>query len=528
MRLLKVDDDKNLEFSDFFDEDVPEYAILSHRWEKQEPGQPPQEITYHDFLNLTEAKKATLGYKKIVKTAQKAREHRHKWIWVDTCCIDKSSSAELTEAINSMFRWYQNAKECYVYMNDVTWDDEYDSSASKMAGKADARRQFVESQWHQRGWTLQELLAPQNVIFYDRNWKFIGKKEKLAVEIGKATGIRLECLFHNWALSAACIAERMSWAATRKTSRVEDMAYSLLGIFNVNMPLLYGEGKRAFLRLQEEIVKKSDDESIFAWCSPIPDFGLLAPAASAFEKSGDIRSWAWEDDEVRRPYAMTNKGLEVHLPASSFQNTSGGGVNTKLRNALSSSTGGGSGGKNAKGASAHEADVALPLNCSRQSATGATEQRVTLTLSKTGGGWRRINCATLLLSPTVIPTAATQQKNTIYVRQDHTRTNGAPSASASTGGLPSGWEMRHTPTGRAYFVDHRSRTTSWVHPAGLPVGSLAQGRERGPVYTSVAGSADGRVAGSERGYGYSNSYSVNGSMNGSRGVSRSGTEMDLS
>lgn len=479
MRLLHA---KDLYFEDFFDDNTPDYAILSHRWYDQK-----EELTYHDFLDKGK-KRDTKGYAKIVSTCEKALAHKYIWIWVDTCCIDKTSSAELTEAINSMFRWYQSAKECYVYMFDVTWQESLDNTSSsahssstflspsssaasgKMTGSPASRQSFRDSDWHKRGWTLQELLAPQNVIFYDKDWRFIGKKEKLAADIAAATGIRLECLFHNWALSAACIAERMSWAATRKCSRVEDMAYSLLGIFNVNMPLLYGEGKKAFLRLQEEIVKKSDDESIFAWCSNIPDFGLLAPAAAAFKESKDIRSWAWEDDEIRRPYAMTNKGLEVHLPASSVANLRDLNLFKKGRT------------------SRHLEDVKLPLNCSRR--IGSTEQRVSLTLSKTSGGWRRVQCNVLSLSvpPAKNPTDPTKvQSHTIYVRQDHTRTNGAPSASASTDGLPGGWEMRHTPTGRAYFVDHANRTTSWVHPAGI--GMSGESRvEKGPRYQSVLGS----------------------------------------
>ena len=526
MRLLHA---KDLVFDEFFDDNCPDYAILSHRWFSQK-----EELTYRDFLDGK--KRETKGYAKITATCEKALAHKYEWIWVDTCCIDKTSSAELTEAINSMFRWYQNAKECYVYLYDVTWEEKYDNSSaqssmthlspssaasSKLNGSPASRQSFRDSDWHTRGWTLQELLAPQNVIFYDKDWRFIGKKEKLAADIAAATGIRLECLFHNWALSAACIAERMSWAATRRCSRVEDMAYSLLGIFNVNMPLLYGEGKKAFLRLQEEIVKKSDDESIFAWCSKIPDFGLLAPAAAAFKDSGDIRSWAWEDDEVRRPYAMTNKGLEVHLPASSVATIRDLSLFKKARSRTSNNHNNNNNNtqntNNSNNSTLLE-DVKLPLNCSRR--IDQTEQRVSLTLSKTSGGWRRIQCDVLTLSippgssssssapapPTTSisvslgsadPSSQSRQQNqTIYVRQDHTRTNGAPSASASTDGLPGGWEMRHTPTGRAYFVDHASRTTSWVHPAGI--GMAGERRwERGPVYTQTSSSSSGSAIGRE-------------------------------
>lgn len=202
MRLLHA---KELYFEEFFDDVCPEYAILSHRW-----FDPKQELTYRDFLDGK--KRDTLGYAKIVATCEKALAHKYIWIWVDTCCIDKTSSAELTEAINSMFRWYQNAKECYVYLFDVTWEEKYDTpsytnsssihlspssaASSKLSGSPASRQSFRDSDWHTRGWTLQELLAPQNVIFYDKGWRFIGKKEKLAVDVRIPNETRFHLFLH--------------------------------------------------------------------------------------------------------------------------------------------------------------------------------------------------------------------------------------------------------------------------------------------------------------------------------------------
>jgi hypothetical protein len=174
----------------------------------------------------------------------------------------------------------------------------------------DDRSEFRNSRWFKRGWTLQELLAPPTMIFFDEGWVEIGTKVGLRTLISSITGIGNLFSFKN-----ACVAQKMSWASKRKTTRPEDMAYCLMGLFKVNMPLLYGEGGKAFYRLQLEIIKESDDQSIFAWCEdewPISlESGLLARSPAAFKDSGNIES-------VHRtrasPYAMTNQGLQITLP----------------------------------------------------------------------------------------------------------------------------------------------------------------------------------------------------------------------
>jgi hypothetical protein len=168
-----------------------------------------------------------------------------------SCCIDKTSSAELSEAINSMFRWYSRSKVCYAYLTDVSYDG-FDDSLPK-------------SRWFTRGWTLQELLAPSSVVFYSAEWTRIGDSEVLISVLRNVTRIDEGILSRTKSLDWVSVAEKMSWAATRETTRVEDMAYCLLGIFDINMPLLYGEGGRAFQRLQEEILRNSQDQSLFAW-----------------------------------------------------------------------------------------------------------------------------------------------------------------------------------------------------------------------------------------------------------------------
>ena len=145
---------------------------------------------------------------------------------VDTCCIDKSSSAELTESINSMYRWYQEAAICYAYLFDVQSGDM--SSLSRSA-------------WLTRGWTLQELIAPARVEFYSSTWDNLRTKASLKKEISAVTGIDVEVL-EGADPDRFSVTKRMSWASKRTTTRVEDRAYSLLGLFGVNMPMLYGEG----------------------------------------------------------------------------------------------------------------------------------------------------------------------------------------------------------------------------------------------------------------------------------------------
>ena len=197
-----------------------------------------------------------------------------KWAWIDTCCIDKTSSAELSEAINSMFNWYKASLVCAVYLADVTDPDDLES--------------FGKSAWFTRGWTLQELLAPRTVYFFTSDWQQIGVKyasllnfrARLTSKISEVTGVPPRVLQYHHNIHEVSVARRMSWAAHRTTSRTEDMAYCLHGIFDINMPLLYGEGNKAFRRLQVQIMDQNDDDSLFAWQGlsqlESAEFGILA------------------------------------------------------------------------------------------------------------------------------------------------------------------------------------------------------------------------------------------------------------
>ena len=305
MRLINT---HNLKLEEFPDERGLEYAILSHRWEEGE-------VTFQDMQNFGAAKEKE-GFVKISKSCERAREDGYGHIWVDTCCINKESSAELSEAINSMYRWYATSEVCYAFLSDV----QVDASGSSF------EEQLKKSKWFTRGWTLQELLASRNVLFFNQQWEDLGSKYDLSRLLSCCTGIKEDVIDNRDLIYGRSIAERMSWASRRTTTRVEDIAYCLLGIFAVNMPLLYGEGERAFLRLQEEIIKQTDDHSIFAWPMPslVSGTGLLAISPAAFASCGSVQRrhppqvvspYPELKSSRAKPHTMTNRGLSIQLMA---------------------------------------------------------------------------------------------------------------------------------------------------------------------------------------------------------------------
>ena len=291
---------------EFGDEELEQtrYAILSHCW-----GKDKEEVRFSELDQLVKMDKELRdeirerpGYKKIVSTCRQARinemsaeesSSRIEWVWVDTCCIDKSSSAELSEAINSMYRWYENAAVCYAFLQDVPDRTVPDINPPYRKSGIDLIRAspFGRSRWFTRGWTLQELIAPRAVRFFNRDWLFICKKTawEVSIMLEFITRIPWDVLVMGISANRPSVAEIMLWAADRKTKRVEDRAYSLLGLFGVYMPMIYGEGKNALRRLQLEIIRTSDDQSIFSWD---PDWSsgclgsVLANDLSYFRHSG--------------------------------------------------------------------------------------------------------------------------------------------------------------------------------------------------------------------------------------------------
>jgi hypothetical protein len=318
MWLLNV---SNLELRLFLDSAVPKYAILSHTW-----GQ--QEVTFTDlYESSTRAVTRQMqGFDKIHSCCLQAAKDGYEWVWIDSCCIDKRSSAELSEAIISMFKYYQQSACCYVYLADLSLDKKLAEDIE------DGEDIFQRCRWFKRGWTLQELIAPLRIKFFARDWTCIGLKtttDKLSAEfessffvkfcrqISRTTRIPEGVLTLKTDPREVSVASRMSWAACRETTREEDRAYCLMGLFDVYIPILYGEGlSKAFQRLQLEIIKTIPDESIFAWTNNGSSVvGLLATTPDRFEYSNGVEV-SPRGFQIRPPFSMTNIGLSINLPLS--------------------------------------------------------------------------------------------------------------------------------------------------------------------------------------------------------------------
>ncbi|KAF7552553.1 hypothetical protein G7046_g7380 [Stylonectria norvegica] len=324
MRLINT---YTLELEEFHEE-IPPYAALSHTW-----GAVSDEVSFQDMMGPRIKFQSKKGIHKIKLCANQALKDGLRYCWVDTCCIDKSSSAELSEAINSMFAWYRNSTRCYVYFVDV---DCTDSSVNLYV-------QLKKARWFTRGWTLQELIAPRSRFFFDQNWTCVGQlqdqscggseangfypgdipeagssnttqpeMEPFGVVVCKITHIpALAIQTEKWKSYSA--STKMSWASKRATTRVEDMAYCLLGIFDINMPLLYGERENSFIRLQSEIIKREADHTLFCWvdrtASESSFRGFLATSPAHFSSGSRLTSFS--DDG--NAYEMTNRGLHLQL-----------------------------------------------------------------------------------------------------------------------------------------------------------------------------------------------------------------------
>ncbi|OAQ69766.1 HET domain-containing protein [Pochonia chlamydosporia 170] len=246
----------------------PRYVILSHTW-LPSTNSHPAEVTYEDMRTSStvplQRRSKESGWSKLQNYCQRARADGFEWAWMDTCCIDKSNAAETQQAINAMFRWYRNAYLCYAYLVDF----ELPPTANAQAFDEES----CGSVWFTRGWTLQELLAPREVVFLNRNWESLGTRGDLSDRLFAVTGIGYENLtrFEPRDLTRASIAAKLSWASQRQTTYEEDEVYCLFGIFGVSLALMYGEGREAaFRRFQEELIQQFDDDSIFAWTAPSP------------------------------------------------------------------------------------------------------------------------------------------------------------------------------------------------------------------------------------------------------------------
>jgi hypothetical protein len=304
MRLLHIsgdawsDDPLDITLCDFLGTDIPPYMILSHRWREDE-------VLFGDMMESDRRTARTKkGYDKLEMSCRIALQQKLEYAWMDTCCIDKSSSAELSEAINSMYNYYANAQVCYAYLDDVV---EISTPNNKS---------LEECVWFKRGWTLQEMIAPRELYFYSAQWRPLGSKSSLCARISKASGVSTAVLRDPETLGQVCVSEKMSWAASRSTTRPEDEAYCLMGLFGVQMPPLYGEGRQhAFRRLQLEIMQVTTDHTIFAWDADSTTGDMLAPTVQCFQH-GTSYQYVRADQrfqELKPDFNMTNFGLHIEL-----------------------------------------------------------------------------------------------------------------------------------------------------------------------------------------------------------------------
>ncbi len=276
--------------------EIPDYCILSHRWEYEE-------VDFHDVQNRSPDLCNKKGYTKIQRCCEIAASTGFEYIWIDTCCIDKTNELELTNTLASMFQYYRDAQVCYTYLADVTSSD----------NPYDAGSNFRQSIWFTRGWTLQELVAPLYVIFFDQDWKEIGTKSSLQAVLTETTRIPSQVLLMNYG-GKISVAERQVWAENRDTAVAEDRAYCMMGLLGVRMPVRYGEGgESASKRLDNEIIRLKGNDSdpasfdVSSWMRPESEYQFLIsveqrPYRNTRIEYPDIEggpSWTIGKEEIR-------------------------------------------------------------------------------------------------------------------------------------------------------------------------------------------------------------------------------------
>lgn len=276
--------------------DVVRYAIFSHRWTDSEPSY--QDVSASIFPGGLGKQRntKTAGLAKLMQLCETARALGYKLVWSDTCCIDKSNMAELSEAIHAMFKWYAHAHLCIVHL----------AASSSLAD-------FEREPWFKRGWTLQELLAPRRIKFYDETWRqfttLANDKDDPALmsALSTVTGIPRDVVVadNSRGIKGRGIWEIMSWASARKTTRIEDVAYCLYGLFDVHPPIAYGEGEKAFPRLVEAIAERYHTWDVFAWGGQASERHPALPCSPACYPK-------WDEAMVSGGVGMTTFALTPH------------------------------------------------------------------------------------------------------------------------------------------------------------------------------------------------------------------------
>jgi hypothetical protein len=282
------------------------YAMLSHRWERKEP-------LLHDIQEKAMYELEPVdGMHKLQSFCGVARDAGYRWAWSDTCCIDKSNNVELQESVNTMFVWYRHSALTIVYLSDV-------SRFSKSGALA-------ESAWNERGWTVQEFLAPNVVIFYQKDWSLYlddrtpNHKESVEImqELAYATGIDLRTLV-DFQPGMSGAREKLQWASRRVTTWQEDIAYSLFGIFGVHLAVIYGEKKQNALgRLLQEIIARSGDITALDWVGKSSEFNSCLPADITSYEVAPCTLPSPSEDEIQTAVSSLLNSTTVELASNLY------------------------------------------------------------------------------------------------------------------------------------------------------------------------------------------------------------------
>jgi hypothetical protein len=308
-QLIQLHQSHQIELSDLCGSAILERAkVYSAEEEVKRDGWEMLEVMQKICACMSDEARYANGFVKLVMFCKAALQNQCHFVWLDTGCINKQSSAELEESIRSMFSWYRNSRICVVHLAETI-----------------APHSMAEEPWFTRGWTLQELLAPKAIKFFSKSWSCLTRKPNDKIsdsELGRPlwkiisdiTQIPVDQLL-NFEPGINSVRERMVWVSKRETTRVEDMAYCLIGIFNVPLSIAYGEGSMAFHRLQVELVQRSHDRGLFVWNGPNSSQSQLSSMFAARPAAFASKSLLTEGEEVTADptYVLTNYGLRIML-----------------------------------------------------------------------------------------------------------------------------------------------------------------------------------------------------------------------
>lgn len=252
-----------------FTTSVPSYATLSHVTEEDEA---PHESPGHIRREICNRSRKT-----VERACVQARTAGISWLWNYATCVDRYSWAAQSEAINSLAQIYRGCEYTIIYLADLVFE---------LVGHETLGERLADCRWFKNIWSIPQIIFSRAAFFFSTDWTQIGTKISLLPLISAIIGIDKPALDDSDCLEDYSIAKRMSWASRMTTTRTEDSAYALLGLFDVSLPIIHGEGQKAFFKLQEEILKDTNDFSLFAWDSPVPQeyTGLLAPSPACFHR----------------------------------------------------------------------------------------------------------------------------------------------------------------------------------------------------------------------------------------------------